>query len=74
MPHAKASVDINLKLILSDEMQPKVKGMAEISVPENEPNIQMLLDEFVKNLIGNEAVKTALKTAALKTLVRDIIH
>ena len=37
MPHAKASVDINLKLILSDEMQPKVKGMAEISVPENEP-------------------------------------
>ena len=30
MPHAKASVDINLKLILSDEMQPKVKGMAEI--------------------------------------------
>ncbi|SUC36241.1 Uncharacterised protein [Providencia rustigianii] len=74
MPHAKASVDINLKLILSDEMQPKVIGMAEISVPENEPNIQMLLDEFVKNLIGNTAVKTALKKAALKTLVSDIIH
>ncbi|HHR6216963.1 TPA: hypothetical protein ACS705_003118 [Providencia alcalifaciens] len=74
MPHAKASVDINLKLILSDEMQPKVNGMAEISVPENEPNIQMLLDEFVKNLIGNTAVKTALKKAALRTLVRDIIH
>ncbi len=57
-----------------DEMQPKVNGMAEISVPENEPNIQMLLDEFVKNLIGNTAVKTALKKAALRTLVRDIIH
>lgn len=74
MPHAKASVDINLKLILSDEMQTKVIGMAEISVPENEPNIQMLLDEFVKNLIGNTAVNTALKKAALETLVSSISH
>ncbi|EUD10080.1 hypothetical protein HMPREF1563_2578, partial [Providencia alcalifaciens 205/92] len=50
MPHAKASVDINLKLILSDEALPKVKGMYEISAPEDTPNIQILLNEFVKNL------------------------
>ncbi|ETT04988.1 hypothetical protein [Providencia alcalifaciens] len=74
MPHTKASVDINLKLILSDEALPKVKGMYEISAPEDAPNIQILLNEFVKNLIGEDVIKTALKKAALKALVSDILH
>ncbi|EUD04823.1 hypothetical protein HMPREF1565_0854 [Providencia alcalifaciens RIMD 1656011] len=74
MPHTKASVDINLKLILSDKAPPEVNCMYKISVPEDAPNIQILLNEFVKNLIGEDVIKTTLKKAALKALVSDTLH
>ncbi|HGN0428705.1 TPA: hypothetical protein ACKRKQ_002754 [Proteus mirabilis] len=70
MMKQKTSVVINVKLTLEHGIKsPHVKVKTKIYVHEETPELELLLNNFSDNLVGDNSIKSSFEKAIINTLL-----
>ncbi|HCR3771418.1 TPA: hypothetical protein ON725_003578 [Proteus mirabilis] len=75
MMKQKTSVVINVKLTLEHGIKsPHVEVKTKIYVHEETPELELLLNNFSDNLVGENSIKSSFEKAIIDTLLNKKTH